>query len=509
MIKRITGLKVLGSLATSILALSLSSGVSAQSDQKIAAAWAFSPAAGWALETDDAYILTRAGCLEALGRIDFDGKLKPALAESWTQTTPTEWDFKLRQGVNFQDGVEMTAEHVSRALNALLTATAPPRPFSPKSIASVTVVDDRTVRVTTPKPSVLLPYRLASPNTGILSQSAYTDTGINPIGHCTGPFEIVEHVPQQALILKRNESYWGGKVNLAEAELRFIPEGSGRATQLKTGEAQIATDIPIADLMDLRSRQGIEVQTIEQARTTALYLNNGRAPLDNTKVRQAIQSAIDTAAIAAAIYEGAVRPAVGPFSPGDPWTPADAKAIPYDKERAKSLLKEAGVDPASVKLNLLAYIERTELPDLAAVIQDQLGQIGISVELRVANYGSLEGDLIAGNFDMLVLSRGYLSDVADPVGYLSADYTCDGGYNLSQFCDKEIDAKVQEAVEALSAERRHELYREVAKRLHGDAITVFIVHQQRSDGFAQNVQNYKVHGGDHYLLTPELAISAN
>jgi peptide/nickel transport system substrate-binding protein len=509
MIKNMNASSVLGGLLASVLALGAIGGAHAQADQKIVATEAFSPAAGWALETDDAFILMRSGCLEALGRIDYDGQLKPVLAESWTQTSPTEWDFKLRQGVKFQDGKELTAEIVGRALNALLTAAAPPRPFSPKRIESVTVIDDLTVRVTTPNPSVLLPYRLASPNTGILSPAAYTDTGINPLGHCTGPFEIVEHIPQQALKLKRNEAYWGGKVNLSEGELRFIPEGSGRATQLKTGEAQISTNLPISEMLDLKSRPGIMIETVAQARTTGLYLNNAKAPLDNMKVRQAIQSAIDTTAIAAAIYEGAARPAIGPFGPGEPWAPADGKVIAYDKERAKALLKEAGVDPASIKLNLLAYVERAELPDLAAVIQEQLGQIGITVELRVANYGSLEGDLMAGNFDMSLVSRGHLSDVADPIGFLTADYTCGGGFNLSQFCDEDMDAMIKEAAEAPSADRRYDLYRTAARRLQDDAITVFIVHQQRSDGFSKNVLNYKVHPESYYLFTPELAVSAN
>ena len=187
----------------------------------------------------------------------------------------------------------------------------------------------------------------------------------------------------------------------------------------------------------------------------------------------------------------------------------DAAVIAYDKARSLALLKEAGVDPASIKLNLLAYVERAELPDLAAVVQAQLGEIGIAVELRIANYGALEPDLLAGNFDMLLLSRGYLSDVADPIGFLTADYSCEGGYNLSQFCDSEIDAKIDAAAAAEGAEERYALYKDIASDLHARAVTVFVVHQQRSDGHAANVQNYQVHPDAYYIFTPELSLGAN
>ena len=469
---------------------------------------AFSPAAGFALETDDAFVLSRAGCLEALARRDFDGSLQPALAESWTRHSDTEWDFNIRPGVTFQDGTALTGQIVVDSLNALLTAAAPPRPFRPKSVASVTLVDEMTVRIATPSPSVLLPYRVAAPNTGILSPAARGEGGaIDPVGTCTGPFEIVEHIPQQGFMMKRHDAYWGGAVALDTAEVRFIPEGAGRATQLKSGEAHVSISLPIAEVLSLESNDAVTIQTVNQARTTSLYLNNSKAPLDNESLRQAIQAAVDAPTIAATLYEGAARPAVGPFAPGDPWTPDDAAPVERDLDKAKALLAESGVEAAATKLNLLAYVERAELPDLAAIVQAQLGEIGLDVELRVANYGALEPDLLAGNFDMLLLSRGYLSDVADPIGMLTADYTCEGGYNLSQFCDSALDAKIEAAGAAEEATARHALYKEVASELQARAISVFLVHQQRSDGHLASVQNYQVHPDSHYLLTPALDLA--
>ena len=216
---------VAGVLAVAVCALGVDR-AGADGHNRIVATDIFGPQAGWALETDDAFVLTNAGCLEALTRRDADGALRPALAESWTRHSPTEWDFAIRPGVVFQDGTPLTAAVVSDALNALLAATAPPRAFSPKRVASVEAVGPMTVRIATPAPSVLLPARVAAPNTGILSPAAFAGATVDPVGHCTGPFEIVEYLPLQAVRLKRNDNYWGGPVSLEAGELRFIPEGS-------------------------------------------------------------------------------------------------------------------------------------------------------------------------------------------------------------------------------------------------------------------------------------------
>ena len=168
------------------------------------------------METDDTFTLTKVGCLEGLARLDFDGALVPALATGWEQVSPTEWDVTVREGVKFQNGEPLDAAAVAGALNHVLSAAAPARAFSPKVVASVAATGDMTVRITTPTPSVLLPHRLASPNTGILAPDAYAGEQIDPMGTCTGPFRIVEHLPEQALRLERNADYWGGDVRLEE-----------------------------------------------------------------------------------------------------------------------------------------------------------------------------------------------------------------------------------------------------------------------------------------------------
>ncbi len=483
-----------------------SSGGDDSGDGHVVYASQFAPIAAWALETNDAFILTNMGCLEPLVRYDFDGSLQPGLAESWEQTSPTEWTVTLREDVEFQDGTAMNAETVVGALNHLLDAPTPARSFNPDTVSGVEAVDESTVTVTTPAADVLLPYRLASPNTGILAPKAYAGDSIDIVGTCTGPFTVTEDNSPQSAQLERNESYWGGEAKAATAEMRFVVDGEARLTQLQAGEANIVESVPPASLSGLQGDDNVEVLELQLPRTTSMLVNNSRPPFDDPVVRQALQHAVDTQAIADSIYEGAAVPAIGPFSPDDPWAPEGAEPIALDKDEAESLFEQAGVDPSSLSFELIAYNDRPEFADLATVIQDELGQLGITVKIKTGDYASFEPALLEGDFDAVLLSRGYLTDVGDPAGYLSADFTCEGGYNIAHYCDPAIDTAVADAVATEDVDARHEQYATIGEQLQADAAGIFLVHNSAQNAVAADVEGYEIHPLGFYGLTADVSV---
>jgi peptide/nickel transport system substrate-binding protein len=465
----------------------------------------FGPASAWAIESNDAHALMRAGCLESLVRYEADGTMTPALATEWNQVKPTVWEFTLREGVQFQDGTAVNGEAVAGALNHVLESSVPARAFNPDVISGVKATSDTAVQITTPAPDVLMPLRMASPNTGILAPSAYQGGQINVVGTCTGPFTVIKETPQQSIDLERNDSYWGEKAQVAEAQVRFVVDGAGRVSQLQAGEVHIASGVPAASRPTVEGDTNVEIQELQLPRTTTMILNNSRPPFDDPLVRQAIQRAVDRETIATAIYEGGAVPAIGPFSPDDPWAP-DVEPMAFDLDEAKSLLDEAGVDPSSLSIELIAYNDRPEFGDLAAVIQDQLGELGVDVKIRAGEYAALEPDLLEGNFDAALLSRGYLVDIADPAGFLLSDYTCDGGYNLAHYCDPETDAMIQEAAANEDLDARHAAYGEVAEKLQSDAASAFLIHESGVMATQANVENFEIHPLSYYVLTPEVSL---
>lgn len=468
----------------------------------------FGPAAAWAPETDDAHPLIRAGCLETLVRYSADRELEPGLATEWSQTEPTTWEFTLREGVSFQNGTPMDAEAVAGALTHLLEVESPARSFNPEVVSGVEVVGDATIRITTPSADPLVPLRVAAPNTGILAPEAYAGRQIDIQGTCTGPFEVTGEVPRQSLSLERNENYWGGDVSLATAEVRFVVDGATRTTQLQTGEVQIARSLPPNKVSVVDDDANLTVQDFEVARSTMLLLNNSQPPFDDPLVRRAMQYAVDRSAIVDTIYEGVGQPAAGPFSPETEWAPDGAEPVPHDPDEARSLLAEAGVDPESLSIELIAYNDQPAFADIAAVIQDQLGQIGVDVRIRGGEYASVEPDLLSGDFDAALLSRGYLVDVADPGGFLLSDWSCEGSYNIAHHCDEQTDQLIQDAVRIEDVEERNARYAEIAERLQSEAASVFLAHEGATYGTSDSVENFEPHPLDYYVLTAELALSS-
>jgi peptide/nickel transport system substrate-binding protein len=481
------------------------SGTGGGGGDRIVYAEQFVPASGWALETDDAHTLMRVGCSEGLVRYEADGTVAPSLATEWEQVKPTVWEFTLREGTQFQDGTPVNAEAVVGALNRILEATAPARAFNPEVVTSVKATSDTVVQITTPAPDVLMPLRMASPNTAILAPAAYTGDQIAIEGTCTGPFTVVEETPRQSLQLERNETYWGEKAQVAEAEVRFVVDGPGRISQLQAGEVHIAASVPAASRATIEGDTNVAIHELQAPRTTTMLLNNSRPPFDDPLVRQAIQHAVDRETIATAIYEGGASPAIGPFSPDDPWAP-DVEPVSFDLDEARSLLDQAGVDPSSLSIELIAYNDRPEFGDLAAVIQDQLSELGVEVKIRAGEYAGFEPDLLEGNFDAALLSRGYTVDIADPAGFLLSDYTCDGGYNLAHYCDPETDAMIQEAAADEDLEARHAAYAEIAEKLQADAASAFLIHERAVMATQANVENFEIHPLSYYVLTPQVSL---
>ena len=214
---------------------------------------------------------------------------------------------------------------------------------------------------------------------------------------------------------------------------------------MQTGEADVSLSIPVANLSALEADPGVEVLKAESPRTATLYMNNGRAPFDDVDFRRAVRSALDLDALAGSVYEGAALPSTGPFASSEPWAGEEAETPQQDVAAAKELLASAGYT-AERPLEIIAIVERAEFADVATVIQENLESVGVPVTITTKEYAAVEPDLLSGDYDMVLSQRNRLIDIADPIGFLTADYTCEGSYNLSHFCDEDYDALIAEGL---------------------------------------------------------------
>ena len=478
----------------------------APSDKRLVFASRETIDSAFAVETDDAFALHFLGVAETLTRNNFEGLLEPALATEWERTGD------LLGVAMLQKASRSTMGHHSMRKPSHSSYPSARRRGSCAVLQSEHLRLGRGVGLEcrsrddghTQRHGAVLPRQ---PEHHHPREKAYGGDQIDPIEAGTGPFVMTAMNLPQEVNLDRNEDYWGGPVALAGADVQFIPEGGTRATQVQTGEADLADSIPIPVVPTLEADPNLTIVRGPLQRTNTLYMNNQKEPFTDVRVRQAIQSAIDVDALANAVLEGAVTPAIGPFSPSAAWAPAGAQAVARDVDKAKALLADAGIEPGSLTVGLWAYPSRPELPDVAVAIQAMLLEAGINVEVRVADYAALEPDVLAGNFDMMLVSRSYLVDINDPISYLRSDYSCEGTYNLSHYCDEALDAQLEEALTNEDATARYQTYSEIATKLQADAVDVFLYHPEEISAIRKTVQNYRIHPMQHFVLTPELAIS--
>ncbi|MGW2844259.1 ABC transporter substrate-binding protein [Streptomyces sp. NPDC001274] len=456
------------------------SGSSGGGAQRLRVVMAFPPAQAMSPYGDDAVTLSRLAVIEGLTALDADGAPKPALATSWKRENDRTWTFTLREA-RFQDGTKLDAAAVARSLRAAEKASPKPRVLSDTRL-TVATPDTKTVRITTAAPEPLLPQRLANPSLTILSGAAYTGGKVDPAGHATGPFTLTKVNGAVSATLGRNDGYWGGKAKAPGVDVKFVADGTARANALRTGAADVAEYVPLSQAPLLGD--GL-VHEFPSARTNGLSLNTRRGVFADPAMRAAAREAIDSAALVKGVYEGRADTAKGLLGPGVPWAAADRTAPTH---RAKAASKEQVAKTGEIVL--ATYTNRPELPEVATVVQQQLTARGFTVKQVVRDYAQLEADALGGKFDAFIQARNTLLDTADPVSYLASDFTCDGSFNISQLCDKRVDAAVDKAGALADTAARHRAEMAAEAGVLGTDALVPLLHER----FVQGYDESRVHG---------------
>ncbi|MFI5569361.1 ABC transporter substrate-binding protein [Streptomyces sp. NPDC051740] len=446
-----------------------------RSGSRLRVALAFPPAERFSPYGADATLLSRLGVSEGLTAMDANGAAAPALAESWRQKDAKTWVFTLREA-RFQDGTDVTASAVVDALTHAVEAE--PEPAALSGVGLTAEADgSREVTVRTAEPDPVLPLRLSSPNLAVFSGKAYDAKGrVDPVGTATGPFELTEADGASSAALDRFDDYWGGRAQASGVDARFIADGTARANALRTGEVDIAEAVPVAQAATLDRETRRDTAT---TRTTSLLLNSASGPLEDPKLRAAARAVVDTSALAEGVYEGYADPGAGVYGPAVTW--AEGKRVePVGRAETGSA--------KGTTITLATYDNRPELPEVAQVVKQQLEKAGFTVKLGIREYSRLEGDALDGKFDAFVLARNTLLDTGDPVAVLASDYTCDGGYNIAQLCDKDVDRAVTEAERTADPGKRQDAAMAAEAAVLGSDAVVPLVHQRVITGVGDSVR---------------------
>jgi peptide/nickel transport system substrate-binding protein len=443
---------------------------------RLSVALAFEPVENLSPYGQDAFNLTRLAVAEGLTRLDADGAAVPALAKSWrSEQGGRSWVFKLR-AAKFQDGTDVTAKAVANALTHVAEADPAPKSISGVKLTAEPVGDDR-VRVTTAEADPVLPLRLTNPSLSVFAPEAYGKDGkVNVVGTATGPFEITRTTGNTSLTLNRFDDYWGGRAQASGIDAKFVTDGTARANALRTGDVVLADALPVGQVSLLDAKSVHEVAT---PRNVSLYLNSESGAFKDASLRAAAREAIDTSAIAKGVYDGHAESAKGLFGPAVTWAAA---------ERAEPTGRAKAIDPNGKSITIATFNDRPELPEAAQVLQQQLQKTGFKVKLEVRTYAKLETDMLAGKFDAVISSRNMMFDTGDPATVLASDYTCDGSFNLSFLCDKNVDRLVAAAAAEADPAKRQEAVMKAEAAILGTDAEIPLVHMKVVYGVATSVK---------------------
>jgi peptide/nickel transport system substrate-binding protein len=370
-------------------------------------------------------------------------KIVPRLAVSWEITEDGKViTFKLRDGVTFHDGEKFDAAAVKYNIERDKTMPESIRKADLASVDSVEVVDPLTVRFNLKKPDSTVLAALTD-RAGMMvapeaAQKAGAKFGLNPV--CSGPYKFVERVQQDHITLEKNPSYWNAKAfAFDKIVFRTIPDSTSRLASLRSGDLDIAERIEPTDVKELEAQKNFKVISVTTLGYQGLTINVGNGPQSKTpigqdkRIRQALSLAIDRQGLVDAVFDGQFTPGGQAVPPISPYYSEKFPAPTRDLDKAKALLKAAGVEHPLVNVR---YPTSSRTQKVAEVIQAMAAEAGFDLKLISTEFATQMKVQTDGNYEVVYIGW---SGRPDPDGNIYSFFVCGGGLNDGHYCNKDVD----------------------------------------------------------------------
>lgn len=455
---------------------------------------------------------------------DHNRALQPGLAESWKTIDDQTWEFKIRRGVKFHDGSELTAEDVAYSLDRPATLVNSPVPYTmyTKSIVEKKVVDKYTLRLKTAEANAILLHDVS--NIFVLSKkltSALTTEDFNAgkgmIG--SGPYKFVQFKRGDRVEFVRNEAYWGVAPAWDKVTFRIITTPAARVAALLSGDVQLIDAVPPADIAKLKFNPALDVLSTLSSRVIYIELDQFRDnspfvtdkagkpmeknPLKDFRVRLAISKAINRAAIVDKVMEGNAV-AAAQLIPENFWGAAQGlKVEAVDIEGAKKLLTEAGY-PDGFGLTLHGTNDRyVNDGKILQTIAQMLSRVGISAKVE-----SMPANIFFARRAKLEFSAGMAGwggSAGQPGNYLKSLVTSydpptgNGTNNNGRYSNAKVDAATRQAYLTIDLAKQKELWQQALK-ISMSELGVIPLHNQ--------VNVWAMRKGYHYAVRADEATLA-
>jgi peptide/nickel transport system substrate-binding protein len=452
--------------------------------------------------SDNPSIWTELLIFDQLVRPSSDGlKLEPGLAEKWDVAEDGKsYTFHLRANAQFSNGDPVTASDVVFSLKRASGEKSEWARFF-KPITGYEIIDSHTVRLTLDTPFTPLLNNLALFSASILPQKAVTNDGeaffSKPVG--SGPFVVEQWNRGEKMLLSKNAHYWQlGKPMVDHAEIQIIGEDNSRVLKLKAGELDAVIGLPFNQISALKADPRFNVGVAEVFRSELVQLNTRVKPLDDVRVRQALNYAIDKEGIVKSILRGNGKIAASSL-PIMAYHDVNIKPYDQDLDKAKKLLGEAGV-AQGFKVKLLVPSGDMTHRQVASVIQSNLARIGVQVELQTIEGSSQYSTTKAGNYEMSLTFT--TSDTIDPdqlVGFTAVNPERANALH-TEWKDPRVNELYELERRTLDGPERGKQFKEIENLIHDGAPFIFLYHQGAPYASSKKVEGFSVLPTSNYRL---------
>ncbi len=427
---------------------------------------------------------------DTLVGVTSDWEITPRLAEKWDISEDgMEITFKLREDVLFQNGRQLKASDVEFTFNRLKDEESP-KARDYDNIKNIEVMDDYNIKFVTEKLDVELLKSFVYPWTAIVPEEEAANLKTKPVG--TGAFQLKEWVPQQHIILERNENYYGDKSKLETVKLELIPDATSLMAGLQVGDLDI---IPLSgdQVETLKGNTDYSILAQPMNAVQVMSLNTDNKILSNEKVRQAMSMAINKDEIIEASSFG-YGDKIGSHLPTTSPDYYDTNDVmEYNPEKAKELLKEAGYENGfDIKLTLPKNYQIHV--DAGQVIADQLSKIGIRVNIEIVEWGTWVSEVYSGKkFEMTVVAH---TGRLDSYAFLSR-YKSDSDDYIS-LKTGEVDELLNKALQELDENKRKDIYKQIQVILANKLPAIYVQTPYTMLGMQNNVKGMNIFPIDIY-----------
>jgi peptide/nickel transport system substrate-binding protein len=396
------------------------------------------------------------------------------LAERWEARDPLTYVFQVRQGVKFHDGRPLTSADVKFTFDSILDGTVKtPKRGAFRIVTSIEAPDDSTIVFHLREPYASFLWNLTKPGVGIVPRGSGPEIAQHPIG--TGPFQFVNMITDQEIVLQRNPAYFGDageapglRGNVERVRFRIVPDALVRALELRKGSADVAINSLSPDMVvTLAKERGIVAD--EEPGTTIAYVGfNLEDPiLSHREVRQALAYATDRATLIKYLMRGQARAAASLLPPNHWACDPDVRQYDFDPARAEHLLDAAGFKRGAggVRFRLEFKTSTEEYSRLLSeAIADQWQRVGVAVELRPLEFATFYADLQRGSFQ--VSAQRWVGGNNDPdifESVFSSRKIPPNGSNRGHYRNPKLDTLIDQARMEMDREKRKALLWEIQK----------------------------------------------